>query len=210
MNYYAMFDVLKSHLPKNCIVVSEGANTMDISRSMIANHLPKHRLDAGTFGTMGVGVGFAIAASLYAADQAKKTGNPQEQVVCIQGDSAFGFSGMELETVCRYKLPIVFVIVNNNGIGFGAGEDFWNTLQTTDDVALGSIPTFLSPNAHYEMIMKAFGGDGYFCTTPNGLDEAFARSLSRAQDHPSLINVMIDTSSSRKQQEFTWLTRSKM
>ena len=58
------------------------------------------RLDAGTFGTMGVGTGFAIAAALLAESQADRS-NPPRRAVCVQGDSAFGFSGMELETACR-------------------------------------------------------------------------------------------------------------
>lgn len=79
--------------------------------------LARHRLDAGTFGTMGVGLGFAIAAALYARDHA-----PGQRVVCVEGDSAFGFSGMELETIYRYNLPIVVIIINNNG---ECHECFW-------------------------------------------------------------------------------------
>jgi len=74
---------------------------------VIQNILPRSRLDAGTYGTMGVGLGFAIAAAMV---------HPDRRVVCVEGDSAFGFSGMELETACRYKLPIIFIIINNNGI----------------------------------------------------------------------------------------------
>ena len=82
-------------------IVSEGANTMDIGRTMMMNYLPRHRLDAGTFGTMGLGLGFAIATALYV-----KRFDPGAKVLCVEGDSAFGFSGMELETIARYKLPI--------------------------------------------------------------------------------------------------------
>jgi 2-hydroxyacyl-CoA lyase 1 len=80
----------------DCIICSEGANTMDIGRTILLNNLPRHRLDAGTFGTMGVGLGFAIAAALYCKDNA-----PKKRVICIEGDSAFGFSGMEIETMFR-------------------------------------------------------------------------------------------------------------
>lgn len=69
---------------------------MDIGRSILLNNLPRHRLDAGTFGTMGVGLGFAIAAALYCRDNA-----PKKRVICVEGDSAFGFSGMEIETMFR-------------------------------------------------------------------------------------------------------------
>ena len=73
--------------------------------------MARHRLDAGTFGTMGVGPGFAIAAAVYCRDH-----DPTSRVICVEGDSAFGFSGMEIETMTRHKLPIIIVIFNNNGI----------------------------------------------------------------------------------------------
>ena len=69
---------------------------MDIGRTMMMNYLPRHRLDAGTFGTMGLGLGFAIATALYV-----KRFDPRSKVLCVEGDSAFGFSGMELETIAR-------------------------------------------------------------------------------------------------------------
>nr|XP_002132188.1 2-hydroxyacyl-CoA lyase 1 [Ciona intestinalis] len=210
LNYYAVFDVLTKHLPKDCIIISEGANTMDISRTMILNYLPRHRLDAGTFGTMGVGLGFAVAASLYSLDIAKKTGMPPQKVVCIQGDSAFGFSGMELETVCRYNLPLVFVVVNNNGIYSGGNKDFWEAIKMSGDIAVHAPPTFLTPESKYEKLIEAFGGEGHSCVTADQLDESFKRCMSRSSEQASLINVMIDTTSARKEQEFTWLTRSKM
>lgn len=84
-------------------LVSEGANTLDIGRDMIGMQLPRHRLDTGTWGVMGVGLGYAIAAVV-------ETG---KHVVALDGDSAFGFDGMEIETICRYKLPITVVIINN-------------------------------------------------------------------------------------------------
>ncbi|PNF25062.1 2-hydroxyacyl-CoA lyase 1 [Cryptotermes secundus] len=94
LNYYTVFHHIQEAIPKDCIIVSEGANTMDIGRSMLRNRLPKHRLDAGTFGTMGVGPGFAVAAALWCQDYA-----PDKRVICVEGDSAFGFSGMEIETM---------------------------------------------------------------------------------------------------------------
>ena len=75
-------------------------------------HVPRHRLDSGTWGVMGIGMGYAIAAAV-------ETGKP---VVAIEGDSAFGFSGMELETICRYQLPVVVVILNNGGVYRGDGR----------------------------------------------------------------------------------------
>ena len=111
LNYYAAFDPISDLLTEDTYVVSEGANTMDIGRTMLLNSKPRHRLDAGTFGTMGLGLGFAIATALYV-----KKFDPKGKVLCVEGDSAFGFSGMEVETIARYKLPIVLVIINNNGV----------------------------------------------------------------------------------------------
>ncbi|XP_067867807.1 2-hydroxyacyl-CoA lyase 1 isoform X2 [Heterodontus francisci] len=204
MNYYTVFHNIQALLPEDCIIVSEGANTMDIGRTMLHNYLPRHRLDAGTFGTMGVGLGFAIAAALIAKGQ-----TPHQRVICIEGDSAFGFSGMEVETMCRYSLPIVVIIVNNNGIYSGLDEDTWKEMSKLGETAIVAPPISLLPNAHYEQVMSAFGGKGYFVQTPQELQKALAACLADKK-MPSLINVMIDPSSDRKKQDFTWLTRSNM
>ncbi|XP_048464040.1 2-hydroxyacyl-CoA lyase 1 [Rhincodon typus] len=204
MNYYTVFHNIQAVLPKDCIIVSEGANTMDIGRTVLQNYLPRHRLDAGTFGTMGVGLGFALAAALIAKDE-----SPHQRVICIEGDSAFGFSSMEVETICRYGLPIVVIVVNNNGIYSGVDEDTWKELTKVGETEIVAPPISLTPNAHYEQVMIAFGGKGYFVQTPEELQKALAACLAD-QKLPSLINVMIDPSSDRKKQDFTWLTRSNM
>ncbi len=134
---------------------------MDIGRSMMPNFAPRQRLDAGTFGTMGVGPGFAIAAAVT---------HPDKRVFCIEGDSAFGFSGMEVETACRYRLPITFIVVNNNGIG--AGETV-----LSDPIP----PNTYTPNARYDRVIEAFGGRGFFVNTPEELRKAL--SASRAGKH---------------------------
>lgn len=210
MSYYAVYGILNKYLSKDCIIIGEGANTMDIGRTMMKNFFPRHRLDAGTFGTMGVGVGFAIAAALYAQSIAKP-GEAPKQVVCVQGDSAFGFSGMELETVIRYRLPIVFIVVNNCGIYSGGPKVFWDDLKTADEVASSALPTFLSPDSRYEQIMEAFGGKGFFAERPEEFDTALQSAFANSRrGHASLVNVMIDLTSERKKQDFMWLTRSKM
>uniref|UniRef100_A0A6P7H0V3 2-hydroxyacyl-CoA lyase n=1 Tax=Diabrotica virgifera virgifera TaxID=50390 RepID=A0A6P7H0V3_DIAVI len=124
LNYYAVFQNLFDHLPEDCIIVSEGANTMDIGRTLLLNNQPRHRLDAGTFGTMGVGPGFAIAAAFYC-----RHNQPNKRVICVEGDSAFGFSGMEIETMVRYKLPVIIVIVNNSGIYSGMEATVLNEIR---------------------------------------------------------------------------------
>lgn len=204
MNYYTVFYHVKQVLPNDCIIVSEGANTMDIGRTVLQNFHPRHRLDAGTFGTMGVGLGFAIAAAMVVKDEC-----PEKRVVCVEGDSAFGFSGMEVETICRHNLPIIIIVVNNNGIYSGFDEDTWNDMLKAGDPASVTPPVSLIPNARYEQVMTAFGGKGYFVRTPEELQKALKASFSE-KHLPSLINVMIDPQSDRKKQEFHWLTRSNL
>ncbi|XP_043922774.1 2-hydroxyacyl-CoA lyase 1 [Protopterus annectens] len=204
MNYYTVFHCIRKLLPRDCLIVSEGANTMDIGRTILKNFLPRHRLDAGTFGTMGVGLGFAIAAAMVAKDH-----YPEQRVVCIEGDSAFGFSGMEAETICRYNLPIIIIVVNNNGIYSGLDEDTWNEMTKLGEPATVVPPVSLLPNTHYEQVMSAFRGKGYFIQTPLELQKAVEASLLDSRT-PALLNVMIDPSSDRKKQDFHWLTRSNL
>lgn len=204
MNYYTVFYRVRELLPHDCIIVSEGANTMDIGRTILNNYLPRHRLDAGTFGTMGVGLGFAIAAAAVAKEQI-----PHQRVICVEGDSAFGFSGMEVETICRYSLPIIIIVVNNNGIYSGLDEDTWKELGKMGELTNVAPPVSLLPNARYEQVMSAFGGSGYFVRTPEELQAALQESLTDCEK-PALINVMIDPYSDRKHQDFPWLTRSNL
>lgn len=194
MNYYTVFYHVQEQLPRDCLVVSEGANTMDIGRTVLQNCLPRHRLDAGTFGTMGVGLGFAIAAALVAKDR-----NPEQRVICVEGDSAFGFSGMEVETICRYNLPIVILVVNNNGIYQGFDAESWKELQRHGDAASVIPPMCLLPNSRYERVMTAFGGEGYFVQTPEELQKSLRQALADTS-RPSLLNIMIEPQAMRKAQ----------
>ncbi|XP_036917227.1 2-hydroxyacyl-CoA lyase 1 isoform X2 [Sturnira hondurensis] len=204
MNYYTVFYRVQEQLPRDCVIVSEGANTMDIGRTVLQNYLPRHRLDAGTFGTMGVGLGFAIAAALVAKDR-----NPGQRVICVEGDSAFGFSGMEVETICRYNLPIILLVVNNNGIYQGIDTNSWKELLKFGDATTVVPPMCLLPNSRYEQVMTAFGGKGYFVQTPAELQDSLKQSLAETTK-PSLINIMIEPQAMRKSQDFHWLTHSNM
>jgi oxalyl-CoA decarboxylase len=149
-------------------VVNEGANTLDFGRNIIDMDKPRHRLDSGTWGVMGIGMGYAIGAAAV-------TGKP---VVAIEGDSAFGFSGMEIETICRYELPVTTVIFNNNGVYRG------------DPAGAAYTPTGLLRDARYEKIIEAFGGIGYHVTDTPSLTKALTEAL--ASGKPALINAVID------------------
>lgn len=206
LNYYAALNQIQTVLPLDAIIVSEGANTMDIGRAILANHYPRHRLDAGTFGTMGVGLGYAIAAAMWC-----RSNCPDKRVVCVEGDSAFGFSGMEFETMVRYKLPVIIIIINNNGIYNGLNTEIWDQCRNQDEypLSVATPPTALLPNARYEQMTAMFGGKGFLAHTVEEIEAAVKDALA-IKDQPSIINVMIEPLSQRKAQEFSWLTKSKM
>ncbi|MFJ5683933.1 oxalyl-CoA decarboxylase [Streptomyces sp. NPDC093099] len=167
----AVRDVL--HQNPEAYLVNEGANALDIARNVIDMHVPRHRLDSGTWGVMGIGMGYAIAAAV-------ESGQP---VVAVEGDSAFGFSGMELETICRYKLPVVTVIMNNGGVYRG---DDVNPLENDPS------PTTLMLQARHDKMIEAFGGKGYRATTPAEVTAALTAAL--ASGGPALIDCAIDPS----------------
>jgi 2-hydroxyacyl-CoA lyase 1 len=188
MGYYRVLREIQEQAPADAIIQAEGAQTMDISRSVLMHDAPRLRLDAGTFGTMGVGLGQAIAAAVV---------HPDRKVICLEGDSAFGFSGMEVETACRYRLPIVFVIVNNNSIGGGIDK-------LPQDPAAAP-PSGYTIDAGYEKMIEGFGGKGYLVRTPAELSSALKHALDDGM--PSIINVLIDPHARAKPQKFPWLTR---
>jgi oxalyl-CoA decarboxylase len=171
MNFSSALSAIRDVLAdqRDIHLVNEGANTLDFARNIIEMHEPRRRLDVGTWGVMGIGMGYAIAA-------AHVSGKP---VVAIEGDSAFGFSGMEIETICRYRLPIVTVVFNNGGIYHGdhPGE-------------FPPSPTGLGPNARYDKMIEAFGGVGYNAEDKASLAKALTEAL--AAKRPALINCVID------------------
>ena len=164
-------DFIRDH--PEVYLVNEGANALDVTRNVVDMRVPRHRLDSGTWGVMGIGMGYAIAAAV-------ETGQP---VIAIEGDSAFGFSGMEIETICRYGLPITVVILNNGGVYRGDGVDPHGTDPE---------PTVLAPRAHHERLIEAFGGTGYHVTTPAELASALAAAV--ASQRPALIDCELDPS----------------
>jgi oxalyl-CoA decarboxylase len=173
MDYHGALGVLRTIVKErpDAILVNEGANTLDLARGIIDVYQPRKRIDVGTWGVMGIGMGYAIAAAV-------ETGKP---VLCVEGDSAFGFSGMEVETICRYKLPVCVVIFNNDGIYRGTDVNTASTDPAT---------TVFVKGARYDKMMEAFGGVGVNATSPDELKRAVNAAMDSGK--PTLINAVID------------------
>ena len=174
MDFHSALGALRTIVKQrpDAILVNEGANTLDFARSIIDVFKPRKRLDVGTWGIMGIGMGAAVAAAV-------ETG---KRVLAVEGDSAFGFSGMEIETICRYQLPVCVVVFNNNGIYRGTDQN----PTGGGDVA----PTVFVKDARYDLMMAAFGGVGVYATTPDELTRAVNEAMDSGK--PTLVNAVID------------------
>jgi oxalyl-CoA decarboxylase len=173
MDYHGALGVLRTIVKErpDAILVNEGANTLDLARGIVDMYQPRKRIDVGTWGIMGIGMGYAIAAAI-------ETGKP---VLAIEGDSAFGFSGMEVETICRYGLPVCIVVFNNDGIYRGTD---------TNAASADPAPTVFVKGARYDRMMEAFGGKGVNATSPDELKRAVNAAMDSGK--PTLINAVID------------------
>jgi oxalyl-CoA decarboxylase len=174
MNFHSALAVVRDMVRANpdAYLVNEGANALDFTRSIVDMYKPRRRLDVGTWGVMGIGMGYCVAAAALSG----------QQVIAVEGDSAFGFSGMEVETICRYKLPVCVVVLNNNGVYRGT------------DVNQGGgpdpAPTVFVKGARYDRLMEAFGGVGALATTPEELRGAMEEAIRSRK--PTLVNAVID------------------
>ncbi|HWD15175.1 MAG TPA: oxalyl-CoA decarboxylase [Casimicrobiaceae bacterium] len=175
MNFHSALNVVRDIVKANpdAYLVNEGANALDFTRSIVDMYEPRKRLDVGTWGVMGIGMGYSVAAAVVSG----------QQVIAVEGDSAFGFSGMEVETICRYNLPVCVVILNNNGV-YRGDETNWAG-RTDGDPS----PLVFVKNARYEKLMEAFGGVGAYVTTPTELRKAMEEAIRSRK--PTLINAMI-------------------
>jgi 2-hydroxyacyl-CoA lyase 1 len=185
-NYYRALRDVAAWMPKNAILSAEGAGTMDIGLTQLPSFDARSCLNAGTYGTMGVGLGQAIAACVA---------QPGRPVIHLSGDSAIGFSGMEMETLVRYGFPVKIVVLNNGGIGPGMPEIPENPMMNLK-------PNALIYGARYDRMMEAFGGKGFFVEDPKKIRGA----LDGAMEHkgPALVNIVLSQSSARKAQQFAW------
>ena len=174
MSFQSALNVVRDIVKANpdAVLVNEGANALDFTRSIVDMYKPRKRIDVGTWGIMGVGMGYSIAAAVV-------TG---QQVIAVEGDSAFGFSGMETETICRYNLPVCIVIMNNNGVYRG---DEKNPTGGPDPS-----PLVFVKDARYDKMMEAWGGVGAHVRTPDELRRAMEEAIHSRR--PTLINAVID------------------
>lgn len=191
LNYLTTLRVIRDAInaePVAPVVVAEGANTMDQARILLEPvDDPRCRIDAGAWGTMGIGLGCAIAAAVVTP----------RCVVAVEGDSAFGFSGMEVETICRYNLPVTVIVFNNGGIYGGDRRPEELRERAAAGLELAGCaadppPTAFVPDARYDMLATAFGGKGYSVSTASDLESVLKTSLLARR--PTLINVVIDPS----------------
>lgn len=180
MNHWTALGAIKPIMAANpdVILVNEGANTLDDTRDTLEMTLPRHRIDCATWAIMGMGMGSCIGAAVA-------TG---KSVVAIEGDSAFGFSGMDFSTICRFKLPVTVVIFNNGGIYNGVGVN----MAGTSDPA----PTTLDVHARYDKLGDAFGAKTYYVTTPAELTAALTEAI--ASKAPALIDVQLAADSGKE------------
>ncbi|KAF7859739.1 hypothetical protein EAF04_008818 [Stromatinia cepivora] len=221
MTYGRAFDVIKETIHKlspprdgGVVYVSEGANTMDISRSVFPVEHPRLRLDAGTHATMGVGLGYAIAAhcayNLPLPEAQSGPHSSAKKVVCLEGDSAFGFSLAEVETMARYGMDILIFVMNNGGVYQGDSEssDEWLKLQKNSEGGSkgGLRSTSLGWEVGYEKVAEMCGGKGYLVRTPDELAKATEEGFKASA--PVIVNVIIEAGA-QKTLEFAWQQDSK-
>lgn len=180
MNHWTAIGAIKPVLEANpdVILVNEGANTLDDVRDSIDMSLPRHRIDCASWSIMGMGMGSTIGAAVASG----------KSVVAVEGDSAFGFSGMDFATICRYKLPCTVVIFNNGGI--------YNGIGVNPGGGDAPAPTTLDINARYDKLGDAFGAKTYYVTTPEELTKALQEAIASKQ--PCLIDVQLASDSGKE------------
>ncbi|KAI9685607.1 MAG: hypothetical protein M1822_004465 [Bathelium mastoideum] len=219
MPFERAFDIIKNELNSlshpedgDIVYVSEGANAMDISRSIFTMEQPRIRLDAGTYATMGVGLGYAIAA--YAAynfpqPEGSAGSRSRKKIVAIEGDSAFGFSGMEVETMARFQMDVLIFVMNNSGLYRGDTDaaEKWterrrNTVAGTTTEGKGLTAWSLGYETDYQKIAELAGGIGIVARTPEELKEATKRGFEERV--PVVVNVIVDPQADLEM-DFSWL-----
>jgi acetolactate synthase I/II/III large subunit len=170
MRVYAELSAL---LDRDAIVVVDAGDFGSYAGRVIDSYVPGAWLDSGPFGCLGSGPGYALAAKLA---------RPDRQVVLLQGDGAFGFSGMEWDTLVRHGVHVVSVI-GNNGI--------WALEKHPMEMLYGySVVAELRPGTRYDEVVTALGGHGELVSTPADLRPALERAFSAGL--PAVVNALTD------------------
>jgi thiamine pyrophosphate-dependent acetolactate synthase large subunit-like protein len=174
MSPQRMFKEIEAFLPRDAICILDGNVSMAAGQQVLPSYLPVSRFTAGSNGSMGVGVPFALGA---------KIAQPDRMVIAICGDMGFALSAMDMETAVRHRVPFVVVVANNDG-GTGAITQQTHFPTSEDRV------TMFQPDIHYERIMQAFGGYGEYVDRPEDLRPALGRAV--ASGKAACINVKVD------------------
>jgi len=170
-----VFGELAGVLDRDAIVIGDGGDFVSYAGRVVDSFAPGCWLDPGPYGCLGAGPGYALAAALAF---------PGRQVVLLLGDGAFGFSGMDFDTLVRHGVAVVGVM-GNNGI--------WALEKHPMEFLYGySVAADLRPETRYDQVVEALGGEGFLVRTPGELRPALERAL--AADRPALVNVLTDPS----------------
>jgi len=170
-----LYAELSAMLDRDAIVIGDGGDFVSYAGRVIDTYQPGCWLDPGPFGCLGTGPGYALAAKLA---------HPDRQVILLLGDGAFGFSGMEYDTLARHGVNVVGVM-GNNGI--------WGLEKHPMEFLYGySVAADLRPGTRYDQVVEALGGHGELVERPEDLRPALERSLSCGR--PALVNVLTDPS----------------
>jgi len=170
-----VYHELRQVLARDAVVIGDGGDFVSYAGRVIDTYEPGCWMDPGPFGCLGAGPGYALAAKLA---------NPQRQVCLLLGDGAFGFSGMEFDTLVRHGVPVV-AVMGNNGI--------WGLEKHPMEFLYGySVAAELQPNCRYDRVVEALGGHGELVERPGELRPALERAF--ASGKPALVNVMTDPS----------------
>ncbi len=165
--------------PRETIYSVDGQITLANGRQVLLSYTPASRLNAATNGCMGVGVPFAVGAKLA---------RPEVPVVSVNGDCAFGFNAMEMETAVRCKLPIVFIVNNNSGI---VGRNLEARMGLPEGYE-ERVATY-TPEIRYEKILEAFGGHTQNVTHPDDIRPALERAYQATKEgQVACVNVISD------------------
>jgi acetolactate synthase-1/2/3 large subunit len=168
-----LYHELKQVIDRNAIVIGDGGDFVSYAGRVIDSYEPGTWMDPGPFGCLGSGPGYAIAAKLA---------RPDRQVCLLMGDGAFGFAGMEFDTMVRHGIPVV-AVMGNNGI--------WALEKHPMEYLYGySVAADLQPELRYDQVVEALGGHGELVRRPDELKPALERAF--ASGKPALVNVLTD------------------